>query len=439
MVQEMGLTSRWRSFRQNGRLRQYANDSAWGFGLEAFSLVGSLLSFMLLGRTLGAAGYGEYASLYAIIGPLVTLAASGVVLALLQHVVRDGEPLEETVRSCLSLTVLLGLSLTVVGGIIALRIVGSLGALAIFSILLIEFVTLPIMVVAATTVQSQGAFAASMRIRMTLAVGRVVVLLVLYFTGNLTVASFGVSQLAISIVLGSVALYQVSKLYGIRALPGRVRLKHLRSNVNYSVAISADAVGNDGDKVVLAASGYTVDTGLYAAAYRIIGLGQIPVGVLVSMSHKRFLENDEARRREHLDLALRYSFIAGTYGIVFGVVVYLTAPWFPLVMGSEFEGSVEILRWLAPIVFLRAIGIFSLNGLMGLGRVVFRTVVITGNAAVGVVLYLILIPSRGWQGAVMASIIVEAAQVIMTWTALVVCQRIADRKADELETVDAVP
>ena len=119
--------------------------------------------------------------------------------------------------------------------------------------------------------------------------------------------------------------------------------------------------------------------------------------------------------------------------MLFGIAVFFAAPLFPLVMGSEFEGSVVMMQWLAPIVFLRAIGIFSLNGLMGLGRVLLRTVIVTLNALVGVDLFLLLIPSRGWEGAALASLITEAAQVLMTWTALLVCQRISDRQAVNLE------
>lgn len=406
-------------------------DSAWGMGFEVASVLGTLISFTLLGRTLGAVGYGEYASLYAIIGPLVTLAASGVVLALLQHLIRDKESLEEAVRSCISLTLLLGLSLMVVGSGVAFTVVDTLSAVAILSILLIEFVTTPLVFIAAATVQAEDSYSASVRVRLALVLGRIVILIALFASDSLTVASLGVSQLVLTAILASISLRWIGRAYGFNALPGRIRARHMRTNLVYSSAISADAVANDGDKVVLAANDFVVDTGLYAAAYRIIGLGQVPVGVLVSMSHKRFLESEEGLRREHLDLAIRYSLVAGTYGILFGLGVYVVAPLFPLVMGEEFEGSVTILRWLAPIVFLRAIGIFSLNGLMGLGKVGVRTIVIVLNAVFSVVLFLLLIPDRGWEGAVIASMLGEVNQVVLTWTALIFYQRRADRALDE--------
>lgn len=414
-----------------------AAESAWSLALELLTMMGTILAFTFLGRSLGAEGYGGYASLYAIIGPVVTLSASGVTLALLQHVVRDGESIDETARSCLSLSIVLGVVLTAAAAVFAFWIVDSLSAVAIVSILLIELVTSPLVNVAAATVQAGASFIGATRIRMLLVAGRTILLIVLFTSGELTVASLGLSQLAWSAVLTVIVLRATGRRFGFRFWPGRIRGAHLKSNVLYSAAISADSIGNDGDKVVLAANRFVVDTGLYAAAYRIIMLGMVPIGSLVSVSHKRFLEREPGRRREHLDLAIRYSKLSGAFGLAFGVAVFVSAPLFPIVVGDSFEGSVEMVRWLSPIVFLRAIGIYSLNGLMGLDRVRLRTILISANAAFGMVLYLVLIPRYGWEGALIGSLVTEALQVIMTWTALVIVQRKADRAMDAADAAEA--
>lgn len=426
----MAITSTIRATVDRLRASGGAGEQIWGLGLELTTLASTLLAFTLLGRSLGATGYGGYAALYAIIGPLVTLSASGVTLSLLQHVVRDREPLPETARSCLSLSIVLGTLLTVVGGAVAFWIVDTLSAVAIVSILVIEFVSTPLVNVAASTVQAGTSFTGAAQIRIALVGGRIVILVALFVADSLTVASLGVTQLAWSAVLSVFALRAVGRRYGFRFWPGAVKGRHLKSNVIYSAAISADSVANQGDQVVLAANRMVTDTGLYAAAFRIINLGLVPVGSLTNVSHKRFLENDEDLPGEHLHLAIRYSKVSGLYGIAFGVAAALAAPLFPLLMGDTFEGSVTMIRWLAPVVFLRAIGIFSLNGLMGLGRAGLRTVLITVNAAIGVALYVILIPRYGWEGAAIGTLLCETQQVVMTWVALVICQRRFDRGLD---------
>ena len=404
-----------------------AAESSWGLGVEVTMLVGSVLSFTALGRTLGPAGYGTYAVLYAIIGPLVTLASSGVTLALLQHVIRDQEPIGETARSCLSLALVFGAALTAIGLAAALLLVASLGVLAIAAILVTEFVTMAAIQVAAATAQASTGFADAAKIRMLIFGLRIVVLSALFASDTLSVASLGVSMLAVSAAFSVLALRAVGRRVGVRFTPGAIRWPHLRTNLIYSAAITADGVGNEGDKLVLAANNLIVDTGLYAAAYRIIQLGHIPVAGVIQATHTRFLQDDEGRLGEHLTRAVRF----GTFGLGYGVIVwfgaYTLAPVLPTILGAEFDGSVSMMRWLAPIVLLRAVGACAINALMGLGRTGLRTILIVTNAVLAMALYLALIPRYGWEGAAIGTLLGEALSVLANWTALIVCQHRRDR------------
>jgi len=419
-----------------GRIRAQVvsrtGEQLWAMGLELATIVGTILAFMLLGRSLGVDGYSAYASLYAIISPLVTLSASGVVLAMLQHTVSRDEPLGETARSSVSIVLILGGLLTLGSTLAALLVIDHLSIVAIVSIITIELLTTPIVLVAATTVQAADSFTGAARIRLLLIMGRTVLLVGLFVTDSLTVANLGVAQLTWSFVLGAVALRRVGRRFGFAPLPGRIHARHIRTNLAFSAAISADSVGNDGDKVVLAANRYVTDTGLYAAAYRIVQLGMVPLGALANTTHVQFLR-PSTEPRHYLKLALRYSVVALAYGVVFAIAVIVVAPLFPLLVGHEFEGSVEIVRWLSPIVLLRGLGLYSLNALLGLGRTGIRTGIVVANAAIGVVLFIVLIPGRGWEGAAIATLVTEAMQVLMTWSALVVLQARADRALDASE------
>lgn len=413
-----------------------ASEQIWAMALEVGTVLGTMLAFLLLGRSLGPDGYGAYASLYAIISPLITLSSSGVVLALLQHAVARGEAIGTTARSSLSIVLLFGGVLTAGASAFAFFIIDDLGAVAIVSIILIEMVTTPVVLVGATVIQAETSFEGAAKVRLLLVGGRTVMLVALFAADALTVTNLGVAQLTWSTFLGLVTLRAVGRRYGFSLVPGRIQPSHVRTNLVFSAAISADAVGNDGDKVVLAANKFTTETGLYAAAYRIVQLGMVPLGALANTTHVKFLARSN-EPKHYLKLAIRYSAIAGAYGIVFAIGVLITAPIFPLVMGDSFEGSVEIVRWLSPIVFLRGLGMYSLNALLGLGRTGLRTGIVVANAAFGVALYVILIPDRGWEGAMIGTLVTEALQVVMTWTALVICQRMADRDRVASGVVDA--
>ena len=160
-----------------------AGETMWGLIFEAVSLVSTLLAFTMLGRSLGTAGYGDYASLYAIIGPLGVLAASGVLLSLMDHVLRSQEDLEQTVRSCLSITLVIGTLLTAVGVLIASWVVPTLALTTIGAVILLEFVSQPVGQIAATTVQVTSGYTPSMQVRMIPLAGRVIIILVLALDG----------------------------------------------------------------------------------------------------------------------------------------------------------------------------------------------------------------------------------------------------------------
>jgi O-antigen/teichoic acid export membrane protein len=84
-------------------------------------------------------------------------------------------------------------------------------------------------------------------------------------------------------------------------------------------------------------------------------------------------------------------------------------------------------RWGAPLVLFQAITIFPLNGLMGLHRTGLRTIIIMINAAFTMGLYIVLIPHFSWKGALAGSMIGDSVLAAVSWTALVICQRRADR------------
>ena len=94
-----------------------------------------------------------------------------------------------------------------------------------------------------------------------------------------------------------------------------------------------------------------------------------------------------------------------------------------------------MMRWLSPLVFLRSLSMFALNGLMGLGRIGVRTLLIAIIAAVALALYILLIPHHGWKGAVAGTLSSEVLLVVAAWIALLVFQRRADR--DIVETTPA--
>jgi O-antigen/teichoic acid export membrane protein len=211
----------------------------------------------------------------------------------------------------------------------------------------------------------------------------------------------------------------VGRRYGVRIRPGRPSTVHVRSSGLYATTISAIALQNDGDKVVLGAAKLGAEVGLYAAAYRLVSMGTVPLRALLGASHRRFLEHDPTVRNQHLRRAVTFACVGVGYGIVFGGALFLAAPLVTLLLGDEFRGAVVMLQVLAPVVAVRSVAEFGLNGLLGFGRVGVRTTVTIIAALTAMVLYLLLIPTMGWQGAVIGTYASELLLAGLAWTALI--------------------
>lgn len=406
-----------------------ATDTGWGIVLEVVRIATTLVSFTLLGRSLGAAGYGNYAALYAIIGPLSALASAGIGLALLEHIIRNGEDEEATFRSCLSMSIGLG-TLLLFAGTGAASLVVDLRISTIATMFALEMVMLPVFFIATNLIRARDGFAAAVRYRLTVHVVKMVVLIVLFSRGELTIRSFGATSLVITGVLAVILIRAVGRRYEISSRPGRIDRRHFRSSLVYSAGIVGLSVQTDGDKLLLASYGQTLATGLYSAAYRVVQLGLLPITAIVGATHHRFLEHNENERGEHLGRALTLSRLALVYGVVVGAGLVLVAPLLPLLVGSEFDESAEIVRWLAPLVVIRGLAIFPLNGLMGLGKTKLRTVLLLASSVLSIGIYVWLIPQHSWRGAAVGTLVGELVLAVAAWVLLVHHQRRHDATLD---------
>lgn len=403
--------------------RELTKDTAWSLGYQALALTANLMSFYLLGRHLGPSGYGLYVALYAIITPLGAFAYSGTMLTMMQHALRERQERTSVIRSCLSLTISQGAALAVAGTAITHLILPKLDLATIALIIASELMVTPLIEFAATTTQMIGGFAASTPYRMAPIVAKVGSLAVLTAFDRLTLASVAIVYVFTNAVLAAISLRIVVRRYSVDVRPGQIQRDHLRDSVTFAAGMSALSFQNDSDKLMLSAYHFEREGGLYSAAYRIVQLGLVPISALVAATHIRFLDHDSFQYNQHLHRSMKYASVAFVYAVVVAIALWFAAPLPGLLIGSEFEESTTIIRFLVPLVPLRALSSFPMNGLVGLGRVRLRTTLLLVSAVVSFIAYIILIPRYTWKGAVWGTMLSELFLVICTWSALVRVQR----------------
>ena len=416
----------WRRALQRGRQlasSPVAGETYWALALDGLNLLIMLLSFTLLGKQLGPAAFGDYAAMYAIIGVTNGLVGTGTYLNVIQLLVRDRLELQFVLRSSLGLVALLGVAGVLFGTTVANISVPGLTVPVLLSFMVAELLGTAMMEVLLAAVYAKEGVARAARYRLLPLGTKLGSLLGLSFTGHLTIANLGTAYLLLYPVVTLIIAGIVARRYSVNVWPGRPVRAHFRRSFLYAVAISAGGLQSDGDKVVMTASRSGPETGLYAAAYRLVMIGMVPLRALLAASHRYFLDHDPEARSQHVRRASRFSAVGLLYGVVFGAALFVCAPLVSLLLGEEYDGTVTMLQVLAPLVAIRACAEFPINGLLGLGKLGVRTSIIVAAAVSALALYILLIPALGWQGAVIGTYASEVLLGVMAWLSLLHYQR----------------
>ena len=408
------------------RRREVAKNTLWSIADEGIVLVVSVVGLLVLVPQLGDQQYGAYAALFALIGPLTAFPQSGVPLTVLEHTMRNDESVETVARSCMSIAVLMSTVLTPVCIVLGMLFYDSIDPLTIVLFMIGEVFLQSIWLTFTTVTQVARNYQTGVTLRIASQLMRVAVILGLLIADSVTLGNIALANFIVLALRMAIALLSARWFHLDSALPGRIERDHVRSTLTYSVGISASIAHNDSDKVVLGAVGMQREVGIYAAGQRIVALAMLPVNGFTTSAHFAVLSGarDTVDQRQK---AIRFSLVAAIYVVPAAIALYFLAPVIPHFLGSDFDESVEVIRLLAPVLILRGLAVFPMNGLLALGHNPLRSRILVFNALFSISLYLLLIPTYSWRGAIIGTIISEVVAIALAWVFLVSKQRLADR------------
>jgi O-antigen/teichoic acid export membrane protein len=395
---------------------------------EQVALLGTTaISAYLLTRELGPASYGAFVGIYNLMSPFLAFIQSGVSLSVMERIVRERHDPEQVAGAYLGYVF--------VGGLVLWAVVSGFAGLFIHGVPIsaaVMFVASDLLVVGTinvttATIQATAGYKPAAQVRIILSVVRSCVLIGLAVTGRLHLTQLAAAQLVSFAVVAVLVHRWHERLARIPLRPRRFSLAEVKGSAVYAVGISALTTQNGYDQVVLNSSTSSTDPvpGRYAAGYRMVSLGLMPLAAIANATHTDFLtvgdgHNDQERR------AAKFARFGLVYSIVFCVAAFVGAPLVPKILGEEYRESVTVIRLLLPLIPLRGISTFPLNGLLGLGRIGVRTKLLVISAVLSLGSYLVLIPRMSWRGAVLGTVLSESFLFIAAWTAFFVCQASED-------------
>ena len=418
------LTRRgWRAF--DG----LAGDALWSGAHDFAHLTTALTSFLLLQRALELEEYGAYIGLYGLVGAFGAVSHSGVGLALLQRLMGAGDEPNGALRSFLSLGLLVG-SIAAVIAIVVAVVSLRLTAVEIGLVMVAELVAVALVWLAAIGVQAASGFPASVRVRMGIIAVRLVTLVALQLAGRLTIANLaGGFLIGFSLYAGYLLAVHLPR-HGYQVSFGRPSELAVRSSAMFSVPMGASKMQTDADKYLLNVFRLEADAGLYGAAYRMVQLGTLPLLALDSAAFQRYLPQGHGEPRIHWRRAVRLAGLMTAASLLVAGALYLALPLLDFLFSEQFKEAIDIVPWLLLLIPFIATRSTPLNGLLGLGRADKRMHIYLSSAVLSLLLYVILIPSFSWRGAVVGTFVSEIYLVVVGWSALRYYQRKADEELD---------
>jgi O-antigen/teichoic acid export membrane protein len=374
--------------------------------------------FVLVARTLGPEKYGAFVAIVALVSLLAPFSGLGNNNLFIKNV----RSAKRTARVCwgnglvatiVSGTVFSGLVL-VINYLFHLRTPFSVVfAVCISDLLLLRVIDLANFGFAAVDRMKENAIQ-----NVTTSLPRLMAIVALsIWCHPVTLNDWAGAYLAASATSTLYAIYRAHRLWGSPRFNRSSLREDIAEGVYFSIGTSAATIYNDIDKVMLGKVSL-VATGIYAAAYRIIDVSVTPIRALASAAYPHFFRVGTDGMRPAHNYATRQIKRASAYSAGLFVLLWLSAPLLPLVLGAKYAETVVALRWLALIPVLRSVHVFLADSLSGAGFQGLRSAIQVGIAVVNVGLNLAILPRYGWMGAAWTSLASDGLLLVSLWMAV---------------------
>lgn len=400
------------------RLRKYISNgglfhsSAQSVVSMAVTMALSLVTGILTARLLGPSGRGELAAIVTVNLTIGWIVSIGCFQAVVHHSAKHRESASDVVATWIGIAIPAG----IVGVLIGEALLGTLFRAQSASTLELARYWLLLMPLNPLSEALSGAlvasrdFAATNMLRMMQQALSVVLLVVLWLSGNLTVETALIAQAVVIVTYIAVLLVRVHR----RVRIGRPRRALASSGIWYAVrAHSSNVSGQVNarfDLTIMPAFLPAAQIGLYAVA-----VSATSMIVSLASSLCQIVQPVAAAGEPGSDRQVAKMFHATILlGVLLAAPVALLAPWLlSLVYSSAFEGATTALRLLAPGAVLLAMTNVLVSGLFGKGRPATGGFAQLPGSIVMVVLLIMFLDSGGIEFAAAVSTLTYGISVII--------------------------
>jgi O-antigen/teichoic acid export membrane protein len=397
--------------------RTLVQNTVWALAGQGLGTLVRGVYFVVIARALGVEQYGAFVAVLAVVSILGPLSPLGTGFVLLQNVARNVDRLPTAWGNSILVTGLGGIVLTLL--LMAFHSFVFPASISVLVIGLTGLAQIPLFFLAETACQAFQAFERLHRAAL------------IYILGNLTKL---IAAILLTVTIQSPSVLEWSVLYFVSCLLtaiiamalvhrelGAPRLarsritKEMSDGAYFAVGTTTQVSYNEIDKAMLARLSTLEAAGIYAASQRLIDFSLAPIRSVSLAALARFFQHGAHGIRGSVGFARRVAPVALGYALGVGILLFVSAPLVPLLLGADYQPAVDVIRWLSVIPFLSALHTLSGDALTGAGYQRIRTYALLLAAITNALANLWLIPRYSWRGAAWTRIATEAMLVCLLW------------------------
>jgi O-antigen/teichoic acid export membrane protein len=373
--------------------------------------------FVIIARLLGVQQYGLVVGSYSLVNVVAQYSRLGMGVVMLRYVSGDFSRFAVYWGNILLVTSTVG-SLLVFGlqliapHILDLETAKVVAATAVATCLLEQI-----------TISATQAFQAAHRMAIAAAMDQMTNLFrviaaaqMLFFLHHATARQWVMTQVVVSACATAVALCVTTVILGWPKFDPSGCIKHVGEGVEYSFAASTQNIYNDLDKTMMSHYGRSTENGIYGLAYRILEMGTSPITALAIASFPRLFAMNETAPEKIRQNGLKLLGVGIKISVVVSICLFFASNLIPLVLGSAFSEAAVALRWLCVIPVFRSIHGVAGNLLTAMGKQRYRTLSQVAAVILNFSVNLWVIPSYGWKGAALSSVLTDGFLALLCWT-----------------------
>jgi O-antigen/teichoic acid export membrane protein len=397
--------------------KSLVRDSLWMLLSQGIGVVIQTTYFILVARALDTAAYGAFVGVTAvasIVFPFVGLGSGNI---LVKNVSRErgvfSEQWGNTLYICFGTSIV---SILILLACSSFLFPTGLSWIAIALILISELIGLRLLEVASSAFVAVSRVKRSAQIKLLYNVSKLfaaIVLIAFFKNPGILIWSILYSISSIFPAIISIALIHNSVGKPKLAL---AKFKHeLLQGFLFSVDTSAEKINANVDKAMLANLSSLQVAGVYGAGYRFIDIGYYIIFAVLGAAYARFFQHGEKGIKGTLEFAKKLLPAACIYGFLSAIILFFFAPAVPLILGTEYTDSIEVLRLLSPIHLISSVQFLAADILTGAGFQGSRSAIQVTSAFLNIGLNLWLIPIFSWKGAAYATLTSETLKTLGLW------------------------